>query len=477
MKLTNHFSSFLADTVNLNVTRIDDLDGSVTAIKNFLRQSTYEPRIRSFAEQGSWAHGTIIKPVDQGEFDADLVMFLDPVDDWTASDYVKELGRVLKASVTYGQMTKVWEYCVTITYAKAHKVDIAPCIVDRVFTPSKEVCNKKTDEFENSEPVAFTRWLRDQNGYSGNNSFRKVTRLAKYLRDIKLTFSCPSVILTTLLGNNIHSWDKGGVAFADTPTALKTLFGRLDDWLQARPAKPAIHNPELWGEDFAAEWSDDKYTNFRKQIARYREWIDDAYDCEDRDESITKWRRVFGNAFAKGVTIQKKSLSEATALASVMVAKAANYTYDLVKDVRLFGVGIVPREVTHPDHQQPIIWTRSSSAWFDITVFAQHRSRQRKEGVWISAGQVIQPNGGLLFTATINGEADVPQGHYLKWRITNTGWAAFINKSGRGGFYSSDGCQRWEPLEYHGVHIAEAFMIGPGDTLCGQSAPFHVVID
>lgn len=100
MKLVPHFKSFLTDTVNLNRTRLDALDANVEAIKNFVRQCDWDPKIKSFYPQGSWAHDTIIKPVDGGEFDADLLVMVDPVDGWTAADYVKSLGKAF-ASLSY----------------------------------------------------------------------------------------------------------------------------------------------------------------------------------------------------------------------------------------------------------------------------------------------------------------------------------------------------------------------------------------
>lgn len=479
MKLTSSFTSFLNDTVNLNQTRIGDLERAIEAIQRFIRQSTWTPSIRGFEEQGSWAHDTIIKPVDQGEFDADLLVMVDPVDGWTAKDYVKELGKVFEASPTYCEMTKTWDYCVTITYANERKVDIAPCVVDRFYAGTYEVCNAKADGFEDSEPIAYTQWLKDQNGYSGSNSFRKVTRLIKYLRNIKLTFSCPSVLLTTLLGNHIYSWDKGSDDFGDVPTALKTVMGRLDDWLQARPTKPEVRNPKLWTEDFAASWTDEKYSNFREKIHRYRGWIDEAYDALGRSDSIVAWRRVFGSDFAKGETVElKKSLSEASALARVMVASDATYQNDLVRDVLIYGTGVVPTSVTHPAHQTPSPWSTSSRPWIGIHVTATHQRKRSRAGKAIGSGDVIAPTGGLMFHALLANGQSIPHDCHIRWRITNTGAAAMFADCGRGGFYSAEnGNARWEPLKYHGVHTAEAFLVSADGTLRGQSPPFHVVLD
>nr|USU34515.1 hypothetical protein NG677_23225 [Methylobacterium sp. OTU13CASTA1] len=54
-----------------------------------------------------------------------------------------------------------------------------------------------------------------------------------------------------------------------------------------------------------------------------------------------------------------------------------------------------------------------------------------------------------------------------------------LRRAGRGDFYVSNlGHERWEGLEYRGVHMAEAFIIRMADdALVGQSEPFFVVIE
>ena len=81
------------------------------------------------------------------------------------------------------------------------------------------------------------------------------------------------------------------------------------------------------------------YKNFQENIHTYREWIDDAYDEQDRDESIAKWRRVFGHDFAKSVVLEEaKSVTKsAIALLKSGVSTAALFTGDLVEAVKQFG--------------------------------------------------------------------------------------------------------------------------------------------
>jgi hypothetical protein len=85
---------------------------------------------------------------------------------------------------------------------------------------------------------------------------------------------------------------------------------------------------------------------------------------------------------------------------------------------------------------------------------------------------------GLDRDIRVNGGQSVPQGYYVRWRITNTGAMALAIGKGRGGFETPQlGTERWETLEYRGVHLAEAFIIRSSDNrIVGQSEPFHVMI-
>lgn len=481
MKLTAEFANFLDATVNLNTTRIETLEGNVTAIQKFVRQSDWGPVVRGFEHQGSWAHDTIIKPVDGGEFDADLLVMVDPVEGWTAADYVKELRRVFKASPTYKDKSKAWDYCVTVTYAGDQKVDVAPCVVSRTVAGRLEVCNRSKDAFERSEPVAYTAWMVERNGYSGLNSFRKVTRLLKYLRDVKVTFSCPSVLLTTLIGYRIEAGDKGSDAFKDVPTSLQTIVHRLDDYLQARPSKPAIRNPELWEEDLGTLWKTDRqYANFRSFVNKYRGWIDEAVAAVDVNASIIAWRKVFGDEFAKGrVVTARLAVNEGVTSIAAFLRSSAAHMDQIVGKVRDFGTRILPASFTRPPHLQEPPWPRADFSPFDVYVSAAHHGSKDAVGSPVVEGDTLPARGGLWFSARLYGGHSIPAGHRVEWRITNTGQIALGRGQGRGGFYHEQrDARRWEELQYHGIHMAEAFVIRRADeTLVSQSEPFYVIVD
>lgn len=485
MKHVDIFNEFIKYTVNLNDDRIKGLETSTEAIKSAVRASAWEPHLHGWMQQGSWAHKTIIKPVDQGEFDADLIVFVQPINGWGAATYIDTLYEAFRANNTYQGIAKRWSHCVTITYANDKKIDVAPVVVNRDGFERLEVCNHYANQFERTEPKRYTEWLVQRNGYSGNNSFRKVTRLIKYLRDIKSRFTCSSVLLTTILGYRIGPADQGSAPFGDTPTALKTVFSRMDDWLQANLEKPAVTNPYLPNENFADAWTDEQYANFRSQIHRYREWIDEAFDEPDRSESIAKWRRVFGDGFAAGVVVHEGKSAGQLVVADVRrnLVEASQFAGDLVEAIKRFGGRILPASFDRLPYMEAPRW-RKEPANQQIPVMVRadlHRHRLgRQPAKEIRSLEALPSDFWLEFRASTNMGLPFPPADYtVMWRVTNTGEAAARDTALRGRFEKPEADnRRWEQLKYRGVHLVEAFVIlKRTNRIVGQSEAFRVMIE
>ncbi|QEO24846.1 SMODS domain-containing nucleotidyltransferase [Xanthomonas translucens] len=469
MKLLAYFNTFLANTVNLNETKLDQLDSSFEAIKKFLRDSDYKPSIGKFYKHGSWAHRTIIRPIDGRPFDADVIAFLKPVEGWSAADYIENLALVFRNSARYKDKVKTYSHCVTIEYAGERKMDIAPCVIGREMDDIHEVCNADLDEFQLTKPKEYTAWLNSKNGYSGLNSFRKVTRLLKFIRDYKRTFTCPSFLLTTLLGERINFSDKDTDFFRDVPTALKTVVARLDDWLQATAYPPYVPNPVLTAESQASAWTEAQYSNFREVIHRYREWIDDAYNEEDVAASLSKWRRIFGDNFGE--------VRKAEVVSTEVLAKDALVVDDAVDIARKSGLKPIPPAILEPVHKAPPQWPVVLIAQ-QVTVTAALDGVANHKGMSVENGEPVEAHQGIRFRAMLGGV--VPGTMYrTMWRVTNTGEAARHAGALRGGFVASDvPHSRWEHLEYRGIHQVEAYIVRESDSiLVGFSKPFYVVIE
>jgi hypothetical protein len=311
VKHVDYFDSFLENTVNLNQTRLDLLDSRVDSIVvEFGIDDQVGAMLVEHIPQGSWAHRTIIKPLTGDEFDADFLLQLTERDDWSADPqrYVNEVYNAFRRSPRYSDMVRRKCRCVRIVYADDCHVDVAPYLV-RV-DGSKVIVNRDENKFEDTNPEGFTEWMRERDDLA-NENLRKVIRLLKYLRDFKNTFSCPSVILTTLLGEHVLPLE-AAARYADVPTALKNITADLDEWLQLYPYMPTISDPSCPGTTFNHRWDQDQYANFRNQIHRYAAWIGDANDEPDHDKSVAAWQRIFGDAFkaTRSVSLVERAVSK-----------------------------------------------------------------------------------------------------------------------------------------------------------------------
>jgi hypothetical protein len=209
-------------------------------------------------------------------------------------------------------------------------------------------------------------------------------------------------LLTTILGYLISAADKDTDGFVDTPTALKTVFGRMDDWLQVNIVKPGVTNPFLLSENFADAWTDDQYANFRDRIHTYREWIDEAYDEPDRNEGIAKWRRVFGEDFASGVVTEEGRSVSKSVVSDIRrtLVEASQFTGDLVDAVKRFGARILPASFNKKSYMEAPRWKQAEQT-LPVTVRAElHRNKYGTQPV--QSVQSLDP---------------LPAGYWLRFRI------------------------------------------------------------
>ena len=330
-------------------------------------------------------------------------------------------------------------------------------------------CNSRDNKFEETAPENYTSWFVERNRIVGENYLRKVVRLLKYLRDVKGSFSVKSILLTTLAGIQIGDADEllSDTFFSDLPTSIKTIINRLDDFLQAQPIIPVIENPVLRGEDFNRHWDQAKYENFRNKIHQYREWIDDAYDETENDESIAKWRMVFGDGFAPGVAIK-----ESSSVLAPLFAFADRW----IAAIRDQGLRVLETFPTKQEHVAAPLWPVEDR--IPVTVRAGEASLKNGEVEReLSSGMFVPVGRWIKFTAQC--PSGLPTDFRVWWQVANTGGHAARAGHLRGGFWPSmSPGVRWEPTRYRGVHWVEAFVVNRRTDRCvGKSDPFFIVIE
>ena len=308
MKHITYFDDFLRDVVNLNQSRLDRLDTSVKAVTDFLKRN-----LSSFMEverQGSYGLKTIIRPVKEGqEYDADITLYMKYDKDKKPEDYINDLYNCFRDNGTYKDKVHRRTRCVYLDYAGDFHLDIVPCITKA--DGSNWVCNNKTNKFERTDGTGYRDWFNEKTRITHGN-LKRVTRLLKFLRDHKGNFTAKSILLTTLIGMFVYGEDDGD-NFKTIPDALKTVSNRINNFLQRHPTMPTITNPVLPEEDFNRHWDQAKYENFREKFATYTEKINEAFDAKEHDDSVGKWRAVFGDEFGekRGEDVDKSSGSNA----------------------------------------------------------------------------------------------------------------------------------------------------------------------
>ena len=295
MKRVEDFDKFLSDHVNINQSRLDDLNEHVAAVTTHL--SRHLESFDKVERQGSYALRTIIKPKGNREYDADILLFVEHQQGKKPADYINDVYTCLREHQTYRDMVVKKTRCVRVKYVGDFHLDIVPCVE---IGGKRFICNYETNQFEITDGTGYRDWFNGKTRIT-NGNLKRVTRLAKFIRDHKTNFTAPSVLLTTLIGNSVSD-NEGDANFKNVPDTLKTVFNRINAFLQANSIMPEIRNPVLPEETFTRHWNQAKYRNFREKFEIYTGQVNDAFNETDPQESIQKWRKLFGDDFGKSMS-------------------------------------------------------------------------------------------------------------------------------------------------------------------------------
>lgn len=430
MKLIPHFKSFLESTVNLNDTRIATLNDRVDAITSFLRDHTvFGDYFIDVVPQGSYAQRTIIKPVGGREYDADVLLALKEHPDWSPAEYTAELKRAFESSGKYKGMAHKRTRCVFIDYADDFHIDVIPFVEDR-----PAITDNKKNNWETTNPQAFTEWLEGKSRVVGGGRLQAVLRLLKYLRDSKTTFSIKSVLLTILVGKVVDKSHTASDAkyYGDIATALVHIIGDLNVYLQANPVMPPIYDPAGTGRDFQDRWDEDEYANFRKQIAYYAAKMREGYNAETVEESIVAWQAVFGPSFtapAASTSVEKAAATEQFIDSSLRIPIHLTNHVSLIGRVRRAGVARA----------------------YDLP----------------GRGDRVQKSRTIDFELR---SCDVEEPYQVYWKVKNTGSEAAKAHQPRGQI-ELGGTSRYESTSFVGSHYVEVYIVKNRECLAMDRQP------
>lgn len=421
MQLVSFFNQFMKDEVNLNQTRLNILNSKRTTIQKFIKNSsTFKDNYVDMFSQGSYKHKTIIKPPKSNkEFDADILLELEPYEDWenNPKEYVNKLHKLFKNSPIYENIVVKNTRCITLDYSGDFHIDIVP-FVER--SSLKYITNRTDNIFEKTNPKEYTDWLMDKNKTS-NYQLKKVIRLFKYMRDIKQTFTVKSILLNTLLANQVYSYDLTS-DYVNLPTAFKLIISRLNDYLQANYFMPTITNPKIPEESFTRNWTQEQYSNFRDKIKFLTEKTNLAYNEEDQKKSIKKWKEVFGHKFPDFVRSTKLDSTN------------ENYTNseEFIEDK-----------------------VSSISLDFNLRISCTVKGQNGIRDMLLHLVPVLFSEKKLVFKIE---NTNVPEPYEILWKVKNEGEVARAAGQLRGGIFTGNKTLN-EPTKFKGRHYVECYIV------------------
>lgn len=452
MDFAAHFDAFLTTTVNLKPYKLDLLESRVAAITTaFQRDAEVGELYKEHLRQGSWAQQTIIDPVSSwDEFDADILLHLTPMAEWEdePKTYLREVRAAFKRTPTYRDKLQRKNRCVRIQYANSCHVDVVPSVT--LDDGRHMIVNYAENKFEETNPVGFADWMKERDDLT-NGNLRRTIRLLKWLRDYKNTFTCPSVILTVLLGGRV--WYSGADKYPDVPHTVVALLEDLDAWLSMHPAMPLIDDPSCPGTSFNHRWDEALYQTFKKKIHDYAIWARTALDLQNVDDqaAVTAWQKLFGDEFAssevkeaRSAIVRTKSLRAATTTIAESAAPHEQYVHDQARIERRYDARI------------------------DATILGRLTGRSLRKA------RVVAVRRDLRFQLWTN----TPEPYEVWWKVRNRGQAAERVGQLRGQIRRGGSVRRnvhEESTLYPGHHYVEAYVVRNGVVVASDHHEVRII--
>jgi len=419
------FNAFLRDKVNLNEHRVDTLNARVNTQDSFLSgPSGMGSRVTDVIPQGSFALRTIIRPVADVDFDADILLPFDEQDGWEAKTYVEELYKTFDASATYkGKVTKK-KRCVRVQYANEFHVDVVPFVTRS--DGLTYITHRTENRYIRSAPDDFTAWFEAQDK-TAQGHLTKAIRLVKYVRD-RSAAVIPSVVLTALLADQVNVFNAG--AFKGIPDTMVRIVNDLSGYLNTLAVKPNVsdHGTSI---DLADRWTQIQFQDFKGVLQRWAADMQSALDAAAID-SIPLWQKVFGAEFG--------ALSQASEAEFTKAVQHARQPGPNEQHLADFGI------VERPDPALSV----TVEGFVSLSKFGRSR-RLAKSGSQVSKGK------SLIFKVTA---CNVPGDYDIYWKVRNHGTEAVSLGQQRGEISKGDGThQRRETTKYAGHHWVRVWIV------------------
>ncbi len=322
----------IAQELQLDKTRLARMESAYETVAGILKEDKdfYEGLTVEVYAQGSKRIGTTVKPINDEDFDLDIVLHLyDPYYKHTPSELYNNLASALERNQNYKSILERKTRCVRLNYKSDFHMDILPaCMPHGSEMQEIKIPERELRTWSSGNPKGFAEWfLQIANSvrdpllklYSDallearveteplpedlylKTPLQRAVQLLKRYRDIYFKdkdYKVSSIVITTLAA----SFYRGENSIFDT---IDNIINRIKEnytELRTKGHRFRILNPVNHDEDFTDSWDEDHFISFFNFI------IDIEKKWHNLKNSFETSKDDYIKLFGEGV--YKKTLNE-----------------------------------------------------------------------------------------------------------------------------------------------------------------------
>lgn len=470
----------IAEQLDLDETRYENAERSYKAIGNWLDAdqcdlAVHEPRVYP---QGSFALGTVVKPINSDEYDVDCVCHLSGIPRNTSPKEVKKrVGDRFREHKDYTEKLEEKNRCWRINYAGDFHLDVIPAISDEGQAAALLVPDKSLEDWSPSAPEGYARWFRDRMAvqymaikaalaeatyksideipdHRVKTPLQRVVQLLKRQRDMQFGDDDDkpiSIAITTLAA---HAYANEASLY----DALISVAKSLRSHLELRDGAYWIGNPANPLENFA-----DKWQQFPKREAAFCKWLDDVENQIGQLENCTSLAETEKQLYILfGEQVVSTAIKAVVPSVQKSVVTSQTFSFDVPHRQK-------PRWPIVPKYEVSITARTTEAKGYVKGVMPRP---------FYSGGTSLPKGIGLEYCAVTN----APRPYEILWQVVNTGSEAEAKSGLRGKLFegsdhsNGENYIKIEATSFTGRHWIEAFVIQNG--LCvARSGEFVITID
>lgn len=322
----------IAQELQLDKTRLTRMESAYETVAEVLKEDKdfYEGLTVEVYAQGSKRIGTTVKPINEDDFDLDIVMHLyDPYYKHTPAELYNNLALALERNQYYKSILERKTRCVRLNYKSDFHMDILPaCMPNGAEMQEIKIPERELRNWSSGNPKGFAEWfLQIANSVKNpllkmfsdallearveteplpedlyiKTPLQRTVQLLKRYRDIYYVdkdYKVSSIVITTLAATFYEGENSIFDSINNIITRIKTNYTEL----RTKGQRFRILNPVNHDEDFTDSWDENHYNSF------YNFMFDIQKRWQNLKNSFETSKEDYINLFGEGV--YKKSLNE-----------------------------------------------------------------------------------------------------------------------------------------------------------------------